>query len=387
MAKRAWLAAVCLWMALNLTGCWNYRSLNNLSIVSGLAVDLLPDSNQFKISFEVVDLSENTKNTGPKTIIVESTGKTIFDAARNGKRRLGEKLYFGNMVIILVSEEVAAMESLSRLTDWFLRDAELRETTHLVITKEKTAADLLKIEGINNAVISFEINNILSDDHKTVCATQDTMMYRVFDILHSNGKSLTLPLFHAAVNEGKWAVESYGSAIFKGEKMIGELTPEETKYFLFITNQVQGGVLPLSALGEPYADVTLEISNNNTKCSYKIKDGGLAVSVETETGVYLGEITQPFNALDPEKITSLEATAGAALAQAMESVINKVQTVYRSDIFGFGAMIHQSDPRLWAQISGRWNDEYFPSLQVTVHAKVNILNSAFLKDTEEEKKQ
>lgn len=384
MGKKALLAVLCACAAFGLTGCWNYRGLNKLSIVSGMAVDLIPDSSQFKISYEVIDLTEGSKVNGPQTTMVEATGKTLFDAARNGKMRLGEKLYFGNMFIIVISEKIAAEEGLARLMDWLLRDAELRETMHLIVAREGNAEDILRINGINNAVSAIEIDSIIAEDQKTTASTSNTMLYQVFDILHSEGKSLTLPAFHIAQNNGESAIEANGIAVFRDEKLIGYLTPEESKYLLFVTNQVKGGVLTVATQGEPYDDVTLEISNSKSKCSYAIKDGSMEVNVEMETNVYLGEISYPFNTLDPEKITSLEAMAGASLKQAMESIIQKVQTIYRSDIFGFGAMVYRSDPKLWEQISGSWNDGYFPTLHVTVHAKVNILNSAFLKDTEEE---
>lgn len=382
MRKKSGLAALCLSLLFLLCGCWNYRGLNEINIVSGMAMDMDPVSGEFTVVFETVDLI-NVKSAGPKSKLVESTGKTIFDAARNAKRRLEKKLYFGNSQILIVSEELARSGHLEHIIDWYLRDSELRETSHVVISQEKTAAELLRVKGINNPIISYEIENMIMDDNVTTSSTNSNVLYQIYDTLHTEGLSLTLPVLHITSNNQELTSETNGVAVFKDKSMLGYLTPDESKYFLFVINKVKGGILTLPSTDGKKDDVSLEISENKTKQTFSVEDGKLKFVVDTETRVYLDEIAEEFDAVDEEAVASLEAAAGAKLKQEMESVIKRVQAEYGSDIFGFGNTIRQKNNKLWSSVSGYW-DALFPTLEVTVNAKVNIANTAYIKDTKPE---
>jgi spore germination protein KC len=73
------------------------RGLNELSIVSGVAIDKTLRTATNMLSFEVVDLTKPTKETTLSAILLESEGKTLFDAARNAKKKVVNKLYFGHI--------------------------------------------------------------------------------------------------------------------------------------------------------------------------------------------------------------------------------------------------------------------------------------------------
>jgi spore germination protein KC len=384
MRKKAVLAFLCFSLLFLLCGCWDYRGLNEIAIVAGMAIDMDPVSGDFKVAYEIVDLT-NVKSSGPKSKLVESTGKTVFDAGRNAKKRLEKRLYYGNDQILIISEAIAKSGHLKHIIDWFLRDAELRETVHVIVSREKTAAELLSVKGINDPIVSYEIEKMIMDDNTSTSSTNTILLYQVYDTLHTEGLSLALPVLHKVLNSQEMTDEINGVAVFKGESMLGYLTPEESKYFLFVINKVKGGVLTLPANEGEKDDVSLEISQNSTKQSYTVEDGKLKMMIDTETRVYLDEIANEFDALDEEEVTSLEAAAGAKLKQEMEGVIKKVQTEYGSDIFGFGNTIRKKNIKLWSSVSGNW-DMLFPTLQVTVNAKVTIANSAYIKDTKQEGK-
>ena len=384
MHKKVLLLMLAALQVFLLSGCWNYKGLNELAIVSGVTVDIEKDTGEYILGYEVIDMTKDIKTSGLKAILIESKGKTIFDAARNAKKRLEKKLYFGNALMVAVSEEIVKTGHLMHIMDWFLRDAELRETAHIVVAQTPMASDLLKIQGVNNAIVAFEIENIVADDNTVTSSLNAPMLYQAYNIMHSKGNNLTLPAFHVVNNDGEPIAEANGVAIFKGETMVGFLSPEESKYLLFTNGQVQGGILTLSSTGGMEHDVSLEISKSSADRSFSVENGQLYVKVNIQVAVSLAEAAMKIDALNEDQITSLEAMAGAAVKERTEAVIAKLQTEYHSDIFGFGSMIHQRNPALWKQISDNWNDGYFPNLKISVHAKVSIVNSAHLKKSTKE---
>ncbi len=381
MKKKLALILLVILLALLFGGCWNYRGLDEMVIVAGIAIDKNPITGNYMFSFEIVDVSTPIKEEGPKPVIVESEGKTFFDAVRNAKKRVVSKLYFGHAQVVILSEDVARNENLNEIIDWFLRDAEVRETLCVVVSQEETAGAVLGAGGLGTAITASEVHEIIEDDHKITSSTAHIELYKIFNILHCEGQCLSLAAVHLADNDGEKVVEVNGIAVFKNGTLQGYLSPEESKYFLFVTDEIEGGLFAYSSTGGQDEDVTLEISENKTKQSYTMsEDGVLTMSVEIKTTVYLAEINEAFDALDSQRVAMLEEMAGAALEEKIMEVVGKVRNNYGADIFGFGGTIYRSNPKLWEELKGDWT-KWFKAMNVEVKAQVHIANSAFLKDT------
>lgn len=360
-----------------LCGCQGYRGLDELSIVTGIAIDKMPENDNYLLSFEIVDLTVPTKEEGLKRLIIESEGKTLFDAVRNAKRRVTNKLYFGQAQIIILNQEIARKEDVGIIVDWFLRDVEVREAMCFIISQEETARNILETEAITHPLVSGEIFNILEKDQETTSTTLCVELYKAFAILGSEGRELTLPVIHRVINNGEPVSEANGTAVFKENKLVGFLPPEESKNYLFIVDEVKGGILTFSAFREE-DDISLEIFKNKTNMSFDYKDGKIKITVKTDTTVYLGEVMRPYASMDEEEIGELEDIAESKLEEDIANLIKKVQSEFGADIFGFGSMIYKRDLKLWKQLADNW-DEHFRSLEVEVQSEIEIANTASIK--------
>lgn len=377
MIKKAVCLLLSIAVSFSLSGCWSYRGLNEITIVAGVGIDKDPISGSFHLACELIDLATSGKEGGVKAKIVESDGKTIFDAVRNAKKRLLNKLYWGNTQIVVIGNELAKQGDVGTVVNWFLNDAECRETIDILVSQEKTAKQILTIDGLDNSVVSYEIKKIIDSDSITTASIRGVQLFKAFNTLREPGISLALPMFHCTVNDEASVVEANGEAVFKGEKMVGGLSADETKDYLFVVDDINGGVLTLSSAPEILPDISLEIATNKTKRSYSYSQGKVKFMIQTNTDVYLDEVAENMDLLDEQKISKIEAAAASMLENSISAVIKKMQTQYNSDIFGFGHMIYQKDPKLWEQIESKW-DNLFPTAQVQVQCKVNIVNTAAL---------
>jgi spore germination protein KC len=201
----------------------------------------------------------------------------------------------------------------------------------------------------------------------------------VYNTLEGEGIDLTLPAVSNVDNNGEYIAKLSGTTVFKGQRLAGFLTSDESKYLLFTVDDIEGGLLTFPADGEGEDDTTLEIYKNKTKRSFSYKDGKLAIKLEPETDVFLAECKVDLDALDKQQISMLEKNGAKALAERMAQLIRKVQTEYGADIFGFGNLINKKDPALWKKLSPDW-DTLFTQLEVVINAKVNIINTASVKE-------
>lgn len=381
MRRAAALIIVCLLPALALSGCWSYKSLSDISLVIGVGIDKDPATGDYKLSAEIVDLTKGIKE-GPGAKLIEARGKTIFGAVRDAKRKLLNRLYFGNMQVVVLGEEVARDVGIRNVSDWLLHDAEIRETITMLVMKGGRSFDLLTLEGLDQSILSLEIDAIISEDNKITASTAHSEMYQVYGMLNSPGIALTLPAFHIAENDGEKVPEADGIAIFRGDKLAGYLTSDQTKYYLLAVGKAKGGILTISKDGSGAPDTSLEIAQSQAKMAYQITDGRLSFSIETETDVYLAEETKAIDMSDDSAVKALEKEAGARLQMEIEAVIKKVQAETGSDIYGFGQYLHRHDAKLWhGGLGDRW-EEIFRALPVSVSCKVNIINTSFVRSWE-----
>ncbi|MCX7714884.1 MAG: Ger(x)C family spore germination protein [Clostridia bacterium] len=360
------------------SGCWNYRGLNEMAIVSGLAIDKGEDARGYKLSFEILDLGGSSKEGGVKTKFVESTGNTIFDAIRNAKKKTESKLYFGNARIIILNDKLARDEDISQLMDVFLRANEVRETTNVVIAKNMSAGKAISSKTLTNAITSFELQKIIAEDNKNTASTMDNQLYKIYNILKAPGESLVLPAISEVQNGKEPVLEIDGLAVFNGERLAGYLTPEESKYYLFAANAIKGGLLTLSVENQNADSLSLEIVKNKTKVKNVYDGERIKLIIQTETDAYLNELAENINVLDEKQINEVCLKEEEKLSYLISSTIKKVQNDYKTDIFGFGNKIYKHNTKLWQQVGSDW-DEFFGSAEIEVKSKINILNTDSIK--------
>ena len=374
MIKKIACIVFCLSSLVCLNGCWDYRGTNEISLVSGVALDKDPLTGRFVMSCEIIDLTQSLEEKGPLGKVIEAEGSTIFEAVRNTKKRLVNKLFFGNVQILILGEQITKEENLGDIIDWFLRDAESRETVQMVISQEKKASDLLRVSGTDQSVASFELTSIASKDPEFTSTTSPMKLYKIYNIIQCPGISPVLPAFHITKNGEDEVDELNGIALFKNQRLLGYLSPEDTKYYLFCTNGVKGGVLPISSNNDGRNDISLEILGSKTKPSFSYKDGKLKIKLKIQTTVSLTEAETKPSSFDKQTIENLGKIGSEQLKSRMAAVIKKVQEQYNSDIFGFGKLVYKKDPKLWKKLAPDW-DKLFQQLEVEITPEIKIINT------------
>jgi spore germination protein KC len=365
-------------------GCWDYRSLDELALVAGMAIDIDDRTGDFLISYEIVDLTLPIEQEGMETFIIESEGRTIFEAVRNAKMKINNKLYLAETNLIILCRGVIEKHGVFPVIEWFLRDNETRENAYLAVAQTDNARDILQMKMRKNSIASYDLNEIIKEDSRITSSTVTSEVYEVYNTLREEGISLVLPaLTIQKKNEQKQLPAVNGVMVFMDSEIIGELTPQETKFFLFATDRVKGGLFSFPLSGQGEEDVTLEITDNKTRTSFEYDGGKITVRIETKTEAFVGEVMREINLVEKQVYESLKAVAEEKLKEKITGLIKKVQSEYGTDIFGFGRMIHKKDPGLWGEIGGEW-DRLFPEVNVEVTCKIELLNSADLKNTKKE---
>lgn len=361
-----------------LSGCWDYRGLNDIDIVTGLAVDKDEDTGLYQLTFEIVDTQAIGDEGGAEAFYVEAQGKTTFDAIRNSKKRLINKLYGGNMQTLVISHQIAKTEGVSGILEELLRDGEPRETMSVVISQEETAKEILLTNGLDSKIISYEIHEMIEEDNRVTASIMNVPLYNAYNAIKGSGNALVLPAMRCVQNGEETVAEGNGIALFQGDILTGFLTAEQTKNYLFAVDKISGGVLSFP-VDNPEQSISLEIKNSNTQADVSYHDGQISVSLSVKVKLNVMEMTSQLSLTQAQQRKKLEQLTEEYLEQSILAFLKEVQQQQKRDIFGFGRLIYQKYPDLWRSMEENQID-FFPDALINVTAEAVILSSGVLKD-------
>ncbi|AIQ62261.1 hypothetical protein PSTEL_03145 [Paenibacillus stellifer] len=354
-------------------GCWNYKEVEDMSIVAGVAVDKGEQAGDLRLSAELVDTSGEPKSTNFGFKIASLTGDTMFEVVRNMISVTGKRLFWSHSKAIIFSEDIAR-EGLLKVMDWYNRDNETRSDIYIFVSAEKTAREILELNSPMQAIVSFNLEQLMRDEHNAGTAP----VVEIWDFIgriESKGKYAIAPLIRIETPPGGRKTERVdGTAVFARDRMIGKLNGEESRYMMFASNNVKGGILPVKGkAGKP--EFSLEILSNRTKMHPVLRNGRLRMEVSTVTHVSLGEVMLNEDLQNVRNIKEIENLAEEQLKTGIEQVIHKAQHTFHADFFGYGEVVHENMKNTWSRIQDSWGEE-FTNLEVAVQSKIIIDSSA-----------
>lgn len=360
-------------LIMNLTGCWNKRDLDELAIVTGIAIDKAEDPEQVKVTNQIINTSNvsmqeqgGSSPTEESYWNVESEGYTVFDATRKATYKSNRKLYSPHNQVIIISKELAE-EGILQYLDLFMRDPEPRSNVWILIS-EGEASEVLEIESKLEEIPGLYISQLI----ETRYATSQTSAVTLHELLHRLNTKTIAPVTSIAKidnSKGEPMIELKGTAVFKDDKMVGELDTLETRGLLWVIGEVKSGVIVIEAV-EKKGHISMETFQSDSKIIPKIENNKVCITVEIQEEGKIGEMMVQEDISNPDILDQLNKRKAAAIYDEVMSAIFKAKKL-NTDIFGFGEAVHRKYPKEWETLEGKW-DDIFPNLDVEIKVNTNI---------------
>jgi spore germination protein KC len=83
--KKLFILILCLF----LTGCYNYKELNKIAVVSSISID--KKDNNYLVGAQVLNVKPKDDTNSSNVIVYEEEGKTIEEALRNITKKSNKK--------------------------------------------------------------------------------------------------------------------------------------------------------------------------------------------------------------------------------------------------------------------------------------------------------
>lgn len=360
------------------SGCWNYREIEKLAIVAGMAIDIDKNDKRYIITVEIATPNPSEKSGSPKSEIYETRGKTIFEAVRNLIVEIGRKAYWSHSKVIIIGKSLAEDQGVAPILDFVYRDSETRRDVLVLISNESTAGELLKEAYNTEGLLSFRIDTAVRSQ-KSIARFPKTELREVVGNFESEDSAILVPLI--SINKFKGnndnVTQVFGSAILKSDKVVGYLNGDETKMALWIQGKLKGGLFIARDILNSEEDIAFEIYGNKTKKKVEFRDSELKMKVSIKTDVGIAEAMGTIDFSDEKNFKSIKGEAEKRLKTELEGVLRKVQQDYKADIFNFKEVVEIHQNKQWRKKKSNWS-EVFASMPVDIDTEITIRGSALV---------
>ncbi|WP_416826307.1 Ger(x)C family spore germination protein [Ectobacillus polymachus] len=365
-----------------LTGCWNSRELSKLAIVSAIGVDKSANNNEYRVSFQVVNPSENAAGTtgggGGKATpvhVVTETGSTLFEAIRKASRKVPRQLFFAHIRLVVIGEELAK-EGISELFDLFERSREARLTTSILIARGTSAESVISMITPLEKISGYSTADKLESTQKILSENVKTEMGDVISALVSTGSQPTISGVSIIGNPNKGIdksnvertqsialIEINGIALFKDGKLQRWMDDEDARGVILVKNKMDSTIVRLNCK-EKQGGIAIETTGSKTSVKATLRDSEPIIHINVREEGDVAEMKCAADLSKPDEISSLEKEWVEETKNEIISAV-KIAQKEKSDIFGFGEVINRENPKEWENMKNNWNGR-FSSMQVEV---------------------
>ena len=383
MKKMKWIFP--LFFLIFVTGCYNYRELNQIALTSAIGIDKTEDGKEYEVTVQVLNTQKqgsdsNYSGSQPKFIIYKQTGPTLQHALRTVILESPRRLYVNHLNLLVISEEIAK-DGIEELLDFFARNTEFRKDFLVVISRDKEPSDLMQVLTPLETLNSKNIRDSIIADVKFYGMANKVTFEDLLETYLNKRTTVVLPTVEVIGNAKKGEGEDNIKqsipdatilikplAIFNDDKMIGYLTEEQSRVYNHVQSNVQNSIVSLKCSDENY--FTAELISTKTKMKPDIKQKKVLIDVKAKASIK--EINCGVDLLKPNTIQDLENLINDDIINVIEKNIKQTIDLYKTDIFGFEELFYKSNPSEYKKLKQQYGDELIENLEIEVTSDVKL---------------
>ncbi|MFC5714416.1 Ger(x)C family spore germination protein [Thalassorhabdus alkalitolerans] len=388
MIRKFSLLLLCI--LLLLTGCWNVRELDELSIASMISIDK-SDENKYEVTAQIINPAQNVEEERTDRAPVAThnvSGASVFEGIRRLTTHIPRKLFLAHIRVVVISEEIAE-EDFTEVLDFFFRDHGVRTDFLIVISKDQPAKNVLKVSSRIEELPAEKVFSSITFSEENWAPTKGMQIDDIIEQFILDGQNPVVTGIkvvgdqevggsreHVETIETEAVLKLHNLAAFREGKLVGWMTEDQSIGYNYIRGNVQStlGVIPCNN-----DNITYEVIRSESSIDAKLVNGEPMVNVTISTEGNIAEVTCDLET-SPQTIKKLEKQIANNIETMAISSINRAQTDFKSDIFGFGEQIRRSDPTYWKSVKNDWNT-HFEDLEVNVAVDFSIHHTGTVTDS------
>lgn len=363
-----------------LSGCYNYRELNELGITTAVSIDY--KDNNFYVIAEVINpikqQDASSSNNSP-FINYNSSSSSLQDAFRKVVLESPRQLYAAQLEIIVLSEEVVN-NHLEEVLEYFARDPEARTEIKIIVAKTEDSTKAITLQTLLTSLSSSNIIKSLDLQSKVLGMAYPVTLNELLNMYIDPYLEVVLPSMtlygnyeigdekeNITTSSPKAIVKIDGSTITKDNKILGYLDLEESKILNLINGKLKETIIKMN-----YYDGYIIFEPNRIKVSRELDIKNNIIKIDISGYSKTKEIQSNINAKDPKEIEKLNKALNMELEKKITDTFNSIREKYDTDVFGFQELYYRTDYKYFKENCTNWYEDIYPKIKLEVKANVRL---------------
>lgn len=335
-----------------LSGCYNYKELNEISIISSISIDKKDD--EYLVGAQIMNAKQDEESDSSQVIVYTAKGKTINEALRDMTMKSPSKLYGGHLSKLVISEEVAK-EGIINVIDIFQRLTEIRNEFTITIAKGIKASDVIKVMTAPESVPAEYVKTSLESADISSALTYSTKLDEFVSLYLKKGIDPVIAVVEVEDYKKKGTTTDNTTTtdpitkiilgnigITNKGKLEKFLTKNETIGYNFIRNQIQEMIIPIKCDEKYYSSIS--ILGNKTKTDVNKVNNKYQININVKTKAIIAEYNCDKNLTKEDTIKRLEKRTEKKIKKYMNLAID-AQDNTKSKFLGLERQIYLKYPK------------------------------------------
>lgn len=363
-----------------LSGCYNYRELNELGITTAVSIDY--KDNNFYVIAEVINpikqQDASSSNNSP-FVNYNSSSSSLQDAFRKVVLESPRQLYAAQLEIIVLSEEVVN-NHLEEVLEYFARDPEARTEIKIIVAKTEDSTKAITLQTLLTSLSSSNIIKSLDLQSKVLGMAYPVTLNELLNMYIDPYLEVVLPSMtlygnyeigdekeNITTSSPKAIVKIDGSTITKDNKILGYLDLEESKILNLINGKLKETIIKMN-----YYDGYIIFEPNRIKVSRELDIKNNIIKINISGYSKTKEIQSNIDLKDPKEVEKLNKALNMELEKKITDTFNSIREKYGTDVFGFQELYYRTNYKYFKENCTNWYENIYPKIKLEVKANVRL---------------
>jgi len=363
-----------------LSGCYNYRELNELGITTAVSIDY--KDNNFYVIAEVINpikqQDASSSNNSP-FVNYNSSSSSLQDAFRKVVLESPRQLYAAQLEIIVLSEEVVN-NHLEEVLEYFARDPESRTEIKIIVAKTEDSTKAITLQTLLTSLSSSNIIKSLDLQSKVLGMSYPVTLNELLNMYIDPYLEVVLPSMtlygnyeigdekeNITTSSPKAIVKIDGSTITKDNKILGYLDLEESKILNLINGKLKETIIKMN-----YYDGYIIFEPNRIKVSRELDIKNNIIKIDISGYSKTKEIQSNIDLKDPKEVEKLNKALNMELEKKITDTFNSIREKYDTDVFGFQELYYRTNYKYFKENCTNWYEDIYPKIKLEVKANVRL---------------
>lgn len=365
------------------TGCYNYKELNELGIVSAMGIS--KDGDLYNLDIQLLNVLDSEKsglNKSPITVI-SGQGETIFEAARSMNKKTSKVFFLSDVDYVFLDQSVLN-DGLDEIMDFLIRDTRLSLNFLVVTSTENKSLDILSSISHFDTNSANNLYDAIMNSETRYGGINSLHVRELINNYYAKGKYTLFPNVYIkdtrkssendSLEDSKSEsyVEVKNMVFFKDKEAI-ELTDEETKGVNFLRNKIKNATLTIECDGGYFTIETLE-----SKMKLISKLDVDTINVKGSIGAEIVYYGCKDNLSDTNVLKSISKKAEKEVESYINKSFNKSKR-YNYDFLGLGNYIYKNNYKYFDFENKDWNKDGLNKLNLKYNIDVSLYKQGNLR--------